>query len=261
MPQNYPATSLSDNFLLTGGIYHSQNQAYNDWFEKQYSRNEEPWNYSHRGGEIFRHKFTIQQLREFCPHPCALLELGCGSGLMTAKLASFTSKLYAADVSLSAVKACKQKCDPVARKHNCEIEYYVTTTPGLPFNDGSFDTVTLCDGLLGWWFTEEQKQAALKDTYRALQKGGYIILTDYTTADHFADYIKLVNQSAFKIVKITYLHDRPWYLLESLAKKLPFKSLLKPIVASPHLAKLLHYSGRIIGPTSSRHIIIVARKE
>jgi ubiquinone/menaquinone biosynthesis C-methylase UbiE len=261
MLQKSPGSSLSRNFQLTEGIYHFKDQAYNGWFEEQYSHVNEPWSYSRRGGELYRHTFTIQQLREFCPRPSSLLELGCGSGLMTAQFAAFTNKLYAADVSLSAVKACKQKCDPIAIKHNCQMQYYVTTTPGLPFDDSSFEVVTLCDGMIGWWFTEEQKQAALKDTYRVVQKGGYVVLTDYTTPDQFADYIKLVDQSEFSIMKTVYIYDRPWYALESLAKKLPFKFLLQPVVASKGVAKLLHKAGSLVGPTASRHIIVIARKE
>jgi hypothetical protein len=95
MLQKSPGSSLSRNFQLTEGIYHFQDQAYNGWFEEQYSHVNEPWSYSRRGGELYRHTFTIQQLREFCPRPSSLLELGCGSGLMTAQFAAFTNKLYA----------------------------------------------------------------------------------------------------------------------------------------------------------------------
>jgi hypothetical protein len=62
-------------------------------------------------------------------------------------------------------------------------------------------------------------------------------------------------------MKTVYLYDRPWYALESLAKKLPFKSLLQPIVASKAVARLLHQAGSLVGPTASRHIIVIARKE
>jgi ubiquinone/menaquinone biosynthesis C-methylase UbiE len=261
MSHNPSGHSLSNSYRPIDGIYQSPNQAYNPWFETQYSSGDEPWSYSRRGGELYRHTFTIEQLRQFCPGPSSLLELGCGSGLMTARFTAFTGELYAADVSLSAVKACKLRCDPLASKHNCQIQYYVTTAPGLPFDNDSFEVVTLCDGLIGWWFTQEQKQAALKDTYRVLQKGGYVILTDYATPDQFKPYINLVRQSELAIMKISYLYDRPWYLLEALAKRLPFKNLLQSIVASTRIAKLLHRAGSILGSTAARHIIIIARKE
>ncbi|UOG72781.1 class I SAM-dependent methyltransferase [Hymenobacter tibetensis] len=255
--------SPTSGYHLVDGIsmLHQQEQDYNPWFEEQYSATAEPWNYSRRGGELFRHAHTIELLRRFCPHPSSLLELGCSQGLMTAQLVPFTKELFASDVSPSAVKICKRKCDPLAAQHNCSMHYYVTTTPGLPFADDSFEVVTLCDGMIGWWFSEEQKQAALKDTYRVLRKGGYVMFTDYATPDVFDSYIQLIQNSELSVVSVSYLYDRPWYLLESVVKKLPGKALLSPIVASPKVAKLLHKAGGMVGTAAARHILIIARKE
>jgi ubiquinone/menaquinone biosynthesis C-methylase UbiE len=72
---------------------------------------------------------------------------------MAAHLIPYTKELYASDISPSAVKACKQTCDELASQHDCAMHYYVTTTPGLPFAEYSFEVVTLCDGLVGWWFS------------------------------------------------------------------------------------------------------------
>ena len=264
MPQKKGADVASTgSYRLVDGIaaLQPEDQDYNPWFEQQYTTTAEPWSYSRRGGELYRHAYTVEQLRRFCPNPSSLLELGCSRGLMTARLVPFTKELYAADVSLSAVKACKQKCDDLAARHECAMHYYVTTTPGLPFGEDSFDVVTLCDGMIGWYFSEEQKQAALEDTHRVLRRGGYAVFTDYTTPDKFAAYAELVAESKLAVVATTYLYDRPWYLFESLLKKLPGKPVLEPLMASTQAAKLLHRAGGMIGPAAARHILVIARKD
>ncbi|WP_375435407.1 class I SAM-dependent methyltransferase [uncultured Hymenobacter sp.] len=255
------APSSISGYRLLDGITVSQEHDYNPWFENQYSTIAEPWSYSRRGGELYRHIYTVEQLRRFCPYPASLLELGCSQGLMTAHLVPFTKELYASDISLSAVKACKLKCDELAAQHNCSMHYYVTTTPGLPFAEESFEVVTLCDGMIGWWFSDEKMQAALQDTYRVLRKEGYVVFTDYITPERFPGYIDLIEKSAFSVVSTSYLYDKPWYLLESVAKKLPGKALLEPIVASTQVAKLLHRAGRMAGTAAARHIVIIARKD
>ena len=260
-PNKAQASSSGSGYRLLDGIAVTQEHDYNPWFENQYSTTAEPWSYSRRGGELYRHLYTVEQLRQFCPYPSSLLELGCSQGLMTAHLVPFTKELYASDISLSAVKACKQKCDALAAQHDCAMHYYVTTTPGLPFPESSFEVATLCDGMIGWWFSDDQQQAALQDTYRVLRKGGYAVFTDYITPDRFPGFIDLIEKSAFSVVSTSYLYDKPWYLLESVAKKLPGKTLLEPIVASTQVAKLLHRAGRIAGTAAARHIVIVARKD
>lgn len=94
-----------------------------------------------------------------------------------------------------------------------------------------------------------------------LRPGGYAVFTDYLTPDRFADYTDVIEKSAFSVVTVNYLYDKPRYLLEALCKKLPGKNVLEPVVACTQVAKLLHQAGRLGGSAAARHIIIIARKD
>jgi ubiquinone/menaquinone biosynthesis C-methylase UbiE len=237
---------------------------YNAWFEIQYNSKAEPWNYSYRAAELYRYQYTIQQLQQYNANPQIILELGCSKGIMTEMMIPFAKTIYASDISLTAVKACKQRCEAKAKRTGCKMEYFVTTTPGLPFLDDSLDVVTVCDGLVGWWFSEEQKRLALMDVHRVLKKGGIAILTDYLPNVHNGGskaYESLIENSPLTMVKMSNLYDKPWYKLESIVKKTGANNKLKGLLSSLPLAKMLNTFGRMIGPRAAHHIVIVVRKD
>ncbi len=151
---------------------------YNGWFEAEYTANPEPWDYSKRAGEMFRIRFAAEKVRACNAAPENLLELGCSRGLMTERLLTFARNLYAADISATALKTCKARCDAGAKEYGCQITYLGTTAGNLPLTDSSLDLVTICDGLYGWWLSDEQKRRALVDVHRVLKQGGHVVLSD-----------------------------------------------------------------------------------
>ncbi|MEJ6981567.1 class I SAM-dependent methyltransferase [Pedobacter sp. P351] len=252
--------TVSDGINVYDGV------DFNNWFETAYNNTGEPWDYSKRAGELYRHIYSVQQIREYNDAPEVLLELGCSKGLMTELLIPSTKTIYATDISLTAIKACKQKCDPIAQESNCRIEYFVTTTPGLPFEADSFDVVTICDGLAGWWLSDDEKLAALEDTYRVLKKGGIAILTDclmpeVNKGEEFGAYEQLIRKSPLSVVRITFLYDKLWYKLESLLKKTGMESTLRSMLTSIPLAKAFNGIGRLFGRKAARHIVVILRKD
>jgi ubiquinone/menaquinone biosynthesis C-methylase UbiE len=234
----------------------------NEWFETAYNDLTEPWDYSKRGGELFRQKYSVETIRTYNNAPEALLELGCSKGLMTKLLIPFCKNIYAADISFSAIRACKQNCDLQAGESNCNIEYFVTGVPALPFADDSFDVVSICDGLAGWWLSEDQRRDALEDTYRVLKKGGIAILTDclmpeINKDEEFEAYQKVVRESSLTIVEVKFLYDKPWYKLESALKKAHLNGVFSLLLANVSFAKALNSISKLFGKKAARHIIIV----
>ncbi|MEJ7738654.1 MAG: class I SAM-dependent methyltransferase [Chitinophagaceae bacterium] len=255
---------ISSPTKIVDGISIYERKDYNEWFEAEYTNTAEPWEYSKRASELYRHIYTVQLIRRYNAAPKSLLELGCSKGLMTELLIPFNKAIYAADISFTAMKACKKRCDAKAELYHCRMEYLVATTPGLPFAADSFDTVTLCDGLRGWWLPDEQKRIALEDTFRVLKKGGIAILTDYLPELNRGEakaYEAMVRASPLSIVEISFLYDKPWYKLESLLKKTGLQHKLRSILASIPLAKTLNTIGNLAGLKAARHILIVVRKE
>lgn len=245
-------------------IYESRN--YNAWFESTYSQTAEPWKYSNRAAELNRYKYVVEQIQRYHAASKIILELGCSKGLMTELLIPFSRLICAADISNTALKACKQRCDPEAKKYDCSMEYYLTTTPGLPFTAESFDTVTICDGLTGWWLSGEQKRIALQDTFRVLKRGGIAVLTDHsinagTYRNEFREFETLIRNSPFSIVEMGFLYDKLWYKMESLLKKARLERLLSSVLASIPIARTLNSLGRFAGRRAACHIVAVLRKD
>jgi ubiquinone/menaquinone biosynthesis C-methylase UbiE len=235
---------------------------YNTWFEEEYQSNAEPWDYSKRGAEIVRHQYTLQKIRTFKPKAERLLELGCSRGLMTQQLAGIASGIVAADISLTAVRTCRKRCLSGVQKDKHNIAYFVTTVPDLPFNANVFDVVTLCDGLYGWWFSEENKKRALENVYQVLKPGGIAILTDcLMTRQDQMDYRHMAENSPLTVKEVTYLYDKPWYTLESFVQKTGTGKLLGRMLRSVNVADFLNKAGRLLGQRASRHICIVVEKK
>lgn len=238
---------------------------HNNWFEKQYTDISEPWGYSKRGAELNRIRFTVEELKKYKSNPDILLEVASAKGLMTEKFLSFCNYVVASDISLTAVKACKERC--VANNPNAlsKMSFFVTGIPGLPFANEAFDVVTLCDGLVGWWFPDEKKKLALDDAYRVLKKGGIVVLTDFFTNENllqkFDQYENIIRSSKFTVVSTKHLYDRPWYLMESIFKKLHLQNILRPVLSSVRIAKILNGIGKLGGRKLSNHFIIIARKD
>ncbi|MBC7913531.1 MAG: class I SAM-dependent methyltransferase [Pyrinomonadaceae bacterium] len=250
---------------IIDGINIYDRDDYNEWFETAYNDTAEPWDYSKRAGELYRHRYSVKQILKYNSNPEVLLELGSSKGLMTKLLIPHTRTLYAADISLTALSSCKQNCEVIAKESNCRLEYFLTTTPGLPFAPESFDVVTVCDGLEGWWLSEEQKRAALEEIYKVLKKGGIAILTDCLMPELnktvFEDYKKFVRSSPLSVVNVSYLYDKVWYKLESALKKARLQSVFGGLLASVPLAKLLNSFGKTIGTKAARHIVVILRKD
>lgn len=44
------------------GIKVYERKDYNEWFEAEYSNATEPWEYSNRAAELYRHIYSVQQI-------------------------------------------------------------------------------------------------------------------------------------------------------------------------------------------------------
>ena len=72
-----------------------------------------------------------------------VLELCCGSGLMSEALARRGAILTGTDVSLQALARARER----ARRYGFPAAFHVADAEALPFRDGSFDVVAVHDGL------------------------------------------------------------------------------------------------------------------
>lgn len=83
------------------------------YFEKVFAR-EDPWGYISSAYEKTKYLRQIRTLRQFCPEPDSILEVGCAEGVYTAMLAEVFpgARITGIDISRSAIERARQNCKP-----------------------------------------------------------------------------------------------------------------------------------------------------
>jgi ubiquinone/menaquinone biosynthesis C-methylase UbiE len=106
--------------------------------------------------------------------PTAVLEIGCGTGSLTVRLAQTlpaSSSITGLDPDSDALARARVK-DPTSRISWCE-----GTAVGLPMPEHSFDRVVA--SLVLHHLTTTQKRAALAEAHRVLRPGGRLHVADW----------------------------------------------------------------------------------
>lgn len=137
-----------------------------------------------------------------------ILDVGCGSGMNLSALSRY-GDVFGVDSSPEAIKFCKKR-----NLKNVKLGYIEKT--GFPAN--SFDLITALDVI------EHTKddQKSLKELYRILKPGGYLIVTlpAYqflwsqwdVVLQHYRRYnvnllTKLLKDNKFEILKLSYMYS------------------------------------------------------
>lgn len=122
-----------------------------------------PQNYDRYLRQVFFQPYADDIARRVPPSAYDVLEVACGTGIVTEQLrkALPNARIVATDLSESMLD--------VARAKNLEgVEFQIADALALPFEDGSFDAVVCQFGLM---LFPEQEPAAC-EAYRVLRPGG-----------------------------------------------------------------------------------------
>ena len=106
-----------------------------------------------------------------------VLDLGCGVGRFTFRLAKLCKEVWGVDSSPAAIEFCKQYAQKFA-VHN--VKFQVADARELPFSDETFDWV-LSVTVLQHIVHENDLIDSIKEILRVTKKGGRIILLECTT--------------------------------------------------------------------------------
>lgn len=223
-------------------------------FEGDYTKQSEPWNYSHRAIEGLRHDWVIEELALMGPtNGLKVLELGCSLGLMTEKLKKTGIEIFAMDLSATAVAKAKARVGG-------GVHFLVADASVLPFEDASFERVLVCDGLFGWHLDEATQARVASEVLRVLKPGGYAFFTDYIHHHAFYKVRTLVGAAGFKIARESFLGDRLWYQFASAFKAIESWKAVQIILSNKVIARVLQKCARMIGEPGSRHIMVIGKK-
>lgn len=170
----------------------------------------------------------------------AILDAGCGTGLLLKKLKKF-GQVYGIDISNEALK--------FAKKRGIKNLYQASVTK-LPFADKKFDLVLSIDVLYHQNVSSDQK--ALRELYRVLKPEGLLIVKvpafNWLRGNHdlvvqtkhrytINELKKKLESSNFKIKKISYLYIFifPILVLKRLGDKLFPKQVSSEINEVPKI--------------------------
>lgn len=110
---------------------------------------------------------------------CALIDLGCGPGLYTQRLAPRFARVDGIDLSPRSINYAKEQAKALGLNIGYTLGSY-TETP-LPANTYNAATLIYCDyGVL----PTADRATLLKNVYQALKPGGLFLMDTFTPAQH-----------------------------------------------------------------------------
>lgn len=119
-----------------------------------------------------------------------VLELACGTGILSVQLAGNVKMLEATDFSEEMIKQAKQKC------HSSRLHFSVQDATALPYAPETFDAVIISNAL----HIMPEPEKALAEIRRVLKPGGILIAPTFTAAGSLSGRmrIRLMELSGFK---------------------------------------------------------------
>jgi SAM-dependent methyltransferase len=239
-------------------------------FETLHRDGEEPWLFSERGVETMRHARIADLVRSLvaaaptAATPRRVLEIGCSLGLMTARLAqrlAGAAELHAVDLSPNAVRRTRARWRGPDAPSRDEPRFSAASGTELPFARHAFDVVVASDGLYSWHLPPEARTAVLREIHDALAPGGHAVLTEHMRPKRFPEYVAEVRASPLRVLRVSYMHDRPCYQFEGWLKAIQHTRVARALRRSEGLARALSVLGRPFGAAGSRHILVVATRD
>lgn len=119
-----------------------------------------------------------------------VLELACGTGILSVQLAGNVKMLEATDFSEEMIKQAKQKC------HSSRLHFSVQDATALPYAPETFDAVIISNAL----HIMPEPEKALAEIRRVLKPGGILIAPTFMAAGSLSGRmrIRLMELSGFK---------------------------------------------------------------
>jgi SAM-dependent methyltransferase len=223
-------------------------------WDLKYRSDPEPWDYSKRAVEVFRHRFLEQTTAELVgpDRSTRIGEVGCSLGLFSARLVTLSDHVAALDVSPTAVAK--------ARAHAGDrLEIAAASATALPFKPGSMDLLILADGIVSWGLDTEQRRVAVAEAHRALKPEGRALFMEYLNPRAHQELLDPVTER-FTVERVSYLNDRLWFITESIFRAFKGTALYDAFARNEPWARFLAAVSKAFGPRGSKHLCVVARK-
>jgi SAM-dependent methyltransferase len=148
-----------------------------EFFENKYSENSDPWDFATGEYELHRYHPIFNALSH--NRYSKIFEPGCSIGILTEMLATIAHQVYAFDISPTAAKLAKERCQ---HRENVTIKCS-SLKKELPSPDT--DLIVLSE--IGYYFTEEELLHILRQILLKQNKNS-ILLASHCTG-YYEDHI------------------------------------------------------------------------
>jgi demethylmenaquinone methyltransferase/2-methoxy-6-polyprenyl-1,4-benzoquinol methylase len=201
--------------------------------------------------------WRLATVRAVDPRPGeVVLDLAAGTGASSVALAASGAKVVAADFSAGMIEE--------GRRRHPGIEFVEADAMDLPFEDRSFDAVTISFGLRN--VVEPQK--ALLEMYRVLKPGGRVVVCEFSTPPQavvragYSAYMKYAMPTVARLASsdseaYDYLAEsiRAWPDQDSLSRWLRGSGFSRVAYRNLTLGVVALHRGRKPSTARARHLL------
>lgn len=133
----------------------------------------------------------VSRMKKVLDRKMTVLELACGTGLLSVWLAGSVRLLEATDFSEEMIRQAK------AKAHSSRLHFSVQDATNLPYAPGAFDAVVISNAL----HIMPEPEKALAEIRRVLKPDGILIAPTFTAAGSLSGRmrIRLMELSGFKV--------------------------------------------------------------
>lgn len=133
----------------------------------------------------------VDRMKRVLDREMTVLELACGTGLLSGQLAGRVKLLEATDFSEEMIRKAK------AKPHSSRLHFSVRDATSLPYAQGTFDAVVISNAL----HIMPEPEKALAEIRRVLKPDGILIAPTFTASGSLSGRIKIwiMELSGFKI--------------------------------------------------------------
>jgi SAM-dependent methyltransferase len=184
------------------------------WLENLFrARDGDPWGLTFRGLELHRYDAVIGLLvahgfaNGHHSEAPAILDVGCATGELAARLRRFTHRLVGIDRSTTAVALAKQKF--------AQIDFRAGSLPDATLRPQSFDLITCCECL--YYLDSAAQQDLLREISNLLKGNGRALVTSVIGPTPYfnADQLTALLAEHFRIEAVESHGSRFFLRLES----------------------------------------------
>jgi ubiquinone/menaquinone biosynthesis C-methylase UbiE len=145
----------------------------------------------------------LQSLLKACDlHGSKVLEVGCGNGIFTLKLADYAKQVMAIDIDPGIIQAARQKAK---ERIVSNVEFKAMDAQNLRLLSDSFDVV-LCLWAIN---TVKHKEKALREAKRVLKKGGRFLLMDFVEKSIHYELARKLFPTKIRVMNSKTRYERP----------------------------------------------------